>query len=601
MDERPLIPADPVDVMRRMAQAYLSAPAIEVQQGAIHLAPHQVDAASRLLALSGEHGGAVLADATGLGKTFVAIAVARVLGPTLVVAPAALRGMWRDALRRTGVEARLESYEALSRGQASGRAALLVLDEAHHARNPGARRYAALADLAWGSKVLLLTATPIHNRGRDLRALIALFVGSRAHTMPDDEIRRLIVRRTAASWSGSAMVPILGAPRWLEVPGDRETLHAIKALPPAVPASDGAPAHALLLLGLIRAWSSSTAALTATLRRRLHRATALAASLETGRLPDRRELGSWPVVDDAIQLGFPELFTTNTDAVDIARLRDTLDAHVRGVRAILNTLDGRRDDARLERLQAVRDAHSPTPIVSFSQFADTASAAFSACVNLGGAALVTGRGARIASGRVTVDEIVLGFDVHESARPNAMPLDLLIATDVLSEGLSLRRAGVLVHLDLPWTIARLDQRVGRLRRPGSVHRSIATYAIGPPVAARELMSVVRALQRKARLSSALTEVDELQSAIPLLGQRLTKAVSMLSRRGESQATEDLRRLLMSWPESRQQSEAVTGQTAAIALVSCGLSYRLLAISPKWGHREPGGRTSRRSRDVDRPP
>ena len=61
--------------MRRMAQAYLSAPAIEVQQGAIHLAPHQVDAASRLLALLGEHGGAVLADATGLGKTFVAIAV----------------------------------------------------------------------------------------------------------------------------------------------------------------------------------------------------------------------------------------------------------------------------------------------------------------------------------------------------------------------------------------------------------------------------------------------------------------------------------------------------------------------------------------------
>jgi superfamily II DNA or RNA helicase len=68
---------------------------IDVQQGAIRLAPHQVDAASRVLGLLGDHGGAVLADATGLGKTFVAIAVARVLQPVLVVAPAALRGMWR--------------------------------------------------------------------------------------------------------------------------------------------------------------------------------------------------------------------------------------------------------------------------------------------------------------------------------------------------------------------------------------------------------------------------------------------------------------------------------------------------------------------------
>jgi superfamily II DNA or RNA helicase len=81
--------------MRRMAEAYLATPAITTELGEIRLAPHQVEAASRLLALLGESGGAVLADATGLGKTFVAIAVARVVGPALVVAPASLRGMWR--------------------------------------------------------------------------------------------------------------------------------------------------------------------------------------------------------------------------------------------------------------------------------------------------------------------------------------------------------------------------------------------------------------------------------------------------------------------------------------------------------------------------
>jgi superfamily II DNA or RNA helicase len=167
VDER-LIAADPREVMRRMAEAYLAAPAITVELGEVCLAPHQVDAASLLLALLGEWGGAVLADATGFGKTFVAIAVARVMGPALVIAPAALRNMWKESLTRAGVVAGVESYERFSRGDfaVSERPALLVLDEAHHARNPRARRYAALADLAWGTKVLLLTATDSHNRAR---------------------------------------------------------------------------------------------------------------------------------------------------------------------------------------------------------------------------------------------------------------------------------------------------------------------------------------------------------------------------------------------------------------------------------------------------
>src|SRR6188508_865965 len=142
MDER-LIAADPREVRRYMARAFLATRFISTEQGEIRLAPHQVEAASRLLDLLGACSGAVLADATGLGKTYVAVAIARVMGPTVVVAPAALRGMWRESLERCGVVARIDSYEALSRSPpplVSLRPALLVLDEAHHARNPRARR-----------------------------------------------------------------------------------------------------------------------------------------------------------------------------------------------------------------------------------------------------------------------------------------------------------------------------------------------------------------------------------------------------------------------------------------------------------------------------
>lgn len=568
-----------------MAETFLNAPAIGADLGAIRLAPHQVEAASRILVLMRERGGAVLADATGLGKTFVAAAVARLHAPSLVVAPAALRVMWRDSLGRAGVSARVESYEALSRGiRIDEQPALLILDEAHHARNPKARRYAALADLAWGARVLLLTATPIHNRTRDLRALIALFLGSAVDEMNEEDLLRCVVRRTSeqATTPSAPALPGVRRPQWLTVPGDGETFRAIGALPPAVPAADGTAAHALLVLGLIRAWSSSEAALRESLRRRLRRAASLDAALESGRLLDRRELDAWPVVDDAIQLGFPELLSAGDGRVDTSRIRSALQDHVDGVRAILRCLernDGRTDRERVQVLRSLAERRPGVPIVAFTQFADTASAMFRSCANDGGVALVTGKGARVASGRVTVDEIVKGFDVAGESS-SAMPLTLLIATDVLSEGLSLRRAGILVHLDLPWTMARLEQRVGRLRRLGSRHESIDVYAIGPPASARELVPVMRALQRKARLASAVVGDSELRTSLPLLGQRLVRASLAIGRRDHASATEQLRLALRAWADERECTSKSRSleHPLALGLVAIGDRRMLIAVS-----------------------
>jgi hypothetical protein len=208
---------------------------------------------------------------------------------------------------------------------------------------------------------------------------------------------------------------------------------------------------------------------------------------------------------------------------------------------------------------------------------------FRQCAPDGGVALVTGRGARVVSGHVSVNDIVPGFDVapDDDARNPAMPLRLLIASDVLSEGLSLRRAGVLIHLDLPWTIARLEQRIGRLRRIGSSHSVIDVYAIGPPVAARELVPVVRALQRKARLSNAIVGNSELTSSTPLLGQRLLKATADLRSTGTS-SVERLRLVLGRWSLNTVQRASTVGTRAnrkvALVLIGGDGVHRLVAVS-----------------------
>ena len=566
-----------------MADAYLAAPIVDATLGEVRLRAHQVDAAARILGLLEESGGALLADATGLGKTYVALAVARRMGRTVIVAPAALRSMWRDSLGRTATAATVISYEACSRGVAlPPLPALLILDEAHHARNPRSRRYAALARLAWGARVMLLTATPVHNRSRDVRSLLALFLGTGAERLGEVELRRLIVRRTTTSSTGSyASLPALSAPQWTEIPPDRDTLHAIKAISPPIPAADGTTAHALLQLGLIRAWTSSEFALRETLRRRLRRAVAFAAALDEGRRPERRELATLLGFDDAIQPALPGLFGHSDPHLDVQWLTGALNAHVEGVRATLRALDrneNRSDRCRVEAIRRIRAQHTPTPVIAFTQFADTARGIFRACAADGGVALVTGSGARIASGAVTVDEIVRRFDTDSPVgERRSFPLDLLITTDVLSEGLSLRRAGVLIHLDLPWTLARLEQRVGRLRRLGSPHPSISVHAIGPPLRARELLHVIRALQRKARLSSGVVGASGFEAGGPLLGRRLHP--SRFSVQEPVDCVEDFRSLLSRWRE-RAPASASTDEpqsVTALALIRCGVTHRLIAV------------------------
>src|SRR6202021_937888 len=46
------------------------------------------------------------------------------------------------------------------------------------------------------------------------------------------------------------------------------------------------------------------------------------------------------------------------------------------------------------------------------------------------------------------------------------PIDVLVATDVLSEGQNLQDSHIIVNYDLPWAIIRIIQRAGRVDRVG---------------------------------------------------------------------------------------------------------------------------------------
>jgi len=61
-----------------------------------------------------------------------------------------------------------------------------------------------------------------------------------------------------------------------------------------------------------------------------------------------------------------------------------------------------------------------------------------------------------------LEEIYKNFDASYEKQENNF--DIILATDKLSEGFNLNRAGMVINYDIPWNPVRVIQRLGRINR-----------------------------------------------------------------------------------------------------------------------------------------
>jgi superfamily II DNA or RNA helicase len=488
-----------------------------VNLGAIALAPHQQHAVTALLPLLTQHGVALLADATGLGKTFTALAVAARYGGAQVVAPAAVVDAWRTAADRCGVRVSVHSSAQLSRRAVGASShALVIIDEAHAFRNAATRRWRHAARLCRGRPLLACTATPIHNARHEVVTILRLAAGARAAQWSDAEVQAVTVRRTADELDAAAHLPTVAPWEWWTIPDHAAVAAAIHALPSALPLGEAAsrrPADILWRFGLVRAWASSVAALRVAVTQRLAAAEAMRALLLEGRRPTRAVLRRWVGAEATIQAELPfaddRLTAELVDATDAATWADVVVRHAEGLRALLH--HSRTDTSDADRCQRVWQfvAQSTAPTLLFTHARATAAMYWRALRQHPGVALLTASGGEIASGRVSRAELLRWLDpvrAGTAARDPTRVLRLLIATDLASEGVNLHRAAQVVHADLPWTPARIAQRIGRVARLGAAHTQVTVAAFAPPATGDNTLHLTARLHRK-REDAARVMVD----------------------------------------------------------------------------------------------
>jgi SNF2 family DNA or RNA helicase len=166
-------------------------------------------------------------------------------------------------------------------------------------------------------------------------------------------------------------------------------------------------------------------------------------------------------------------------------------------------------DAKLAELRAMIDAKCRKPInagnrkiIVFTAFADTARYLYEqltpwAKASLGvEAALVTGAGRNqttLPTLRKDLASILTAFSPRSKERPEDFAdegeIDLLIATDCISEGQNLQDCDWLINYDIHWNPVRIIQRFGRIDRIGSPNERIQLVNFWPNMELEEYINL----------------------------------------------------------------------------------------------------------------
>ena len=503
---RPGPPAAPARVAAALAQSL--APEEAADPAPAWLWAEQRVSFRRAVAALRRYGGVLLADPVGTGKTYVGLAVAAALNrrPTACLVPAALAEQWRAVSARLGVSTIVWSHERVSRGALPDECGQLVLvDESHHFLNPATRRYRHLAPWLVGRRALLVSASPLPNRLAELGHQLAL-------TLRDDALRRHGLPSLAALFDSGrghqalSHVIIVRSAAAARRPAARERVVRLEdsALAPLAPAlalverlrlSTRASIAALVRSALWRAAASSPAALSASVERYRRLLLHARDAARSGRAPDRRTLRDLSDgLDD--QLLFWDLLDPADGTPDLAPDDLPLLEELRG----LVSAAAREPDPKVEQLRCVLADGAPTVVFTVARetvrhLRDRLPGPVAWCT-----------GERAGIGRQQAPRAAV-LDWFRPGAGNGGVQGLaprhLVTTDVAAEGLDLHRAERVVHYDLPWTPARMDQREGRARRAGAAHAEVEVVRLDPPPIVDARLHQLACLAGKRRLPSAV--------------------------------------------------------------------------------------------------
>lgn len=187
--------------------------------------------------------------------------------------------------------------------------------------------------------------------------------------------------------------------------------------------------------------------------------------------------------DDEIQETLEEINSIDDEPIDVEKIKKKAipfskdlfkDTYIQAIESDINLLstiyhewfstEEIGDDPKYNRISGkiseLLKEQANRKIVVFSTFADTAVYVQERLANDGFRALLYTGGAS----KIDRSVVKQNFDASCPVAEQSNDYDIIIATDALSEGFNLNRAGIIVNYDIPYNPTRVVQRIGRINR-----------------------------------------------------------------------------------------------------------------------------------------
>jgi superfamily II DNA or RNA helicase len=169
--------------------------------------------------------------------------------------------------------------------------------------------------------------------------------------------------------------------------------------------------------------------------------------------------------------------------------------------------DPDRDAKLMTLLRLITHEHQGKKLIVFTQFADTVHYLASQLQARG-----VSRLAAVTGDTDDPTQLAWRFSpVSNNKRTRVVPdqeLDVLIATDVLSEGQNLQDAAIVVNYDLPWAVIRLVQRAGRVDRIGQQAETILCYSFLPADGVERIIRLRARVRQRLQENAEVVGTDE---------------------------------------------------------------------------------------------
>lgn len=517
---------------------------------------YQKEAVADALLKIREHNGVFLSDVVGLGKTYISTLIAKKLGgQTLVICPPVLKEYWENTLREFGVVAKVESHgkldEILNKGVDNYDQ--VIIDEAHRFRNEITQSFETLHQICAGKKVILVTATPLNNRPKDIASQMFLFQKKNNSTIPnhknlklffdglekkldpklskeeyllvvkenselirDEVLKYVMVRRTRGE-----------VEKFYKEDMDKQGLHFPKVKEPIkmyyifddsldvlftdtlsiikkISYARYEPANYLktqaltedlqiqkvgqenvrgFMRGLlVKRLESSFYAFRQTLERFISSYDKFIEMYDKGAVFISKKVDVYDYLDLGLEDELVELVEgSSVIKYDVSEFqpnfKDFLISDRDFLKQLLDSWNKVIVDPKLKELEnrlRTDEQLKSNKILIFTESKETGKYLSDKLKDIYRDEVISISGG---SKRAEFEEVERNF--NPKARHGVDEKRILITTDVLSEGINLHKANIIINYDIPWNAIRILQRVGRVNRVGTKHEEIFIYNFFP--------------------------------------------------------------------------------------------------------------------------